>query len=78
MLGFARALGDYGVTQMVAGQMIDGTETASIHVMDALYGGAGARTRATWRSSTTVVGVALLYLANRLTRGSHLGRPWLS
>lgn len=67
MLGFARALGDYGITQMVAGSKIGGTPTASIYVMDALYGNqeAGARDMAI---ATTVLGVGLLYAANKLTR----------
>jgi molybdate transport system permease protein len=67
MLAFARALGDYGITQMVAGQLIRGTETASIHVMNALYGGdeEGARNMAL---VTTIVGVLMLYVANRFTR----------
>ena len=67
MLGFARALGDYGMTQMVAGSKIGGTPTASIYVMDALYANqeAGARDMAI---ATTVLGVGLLWAANVLTR----------
>jgi molybdate transport system permease protein len=74
MLAFARALGDYGITQMVAGQMIDGTETASIHVMNALYGGREHEAR-DMSIATTIVGVALLYFANRLVKrfsGTHV------
>lgn len=74
MLAFARALGDYGITQMVAGQMIDGTETASIHVMNALYGGREEDAR-NMAVVTTIVGVALLYLANRVLKkiaGNHV------
>lgn len=67
MLAFARSLGDYGITQMVAGQMIDGTETASIHVMNALYGGRETDAR-NMAIVTTVVGVALLYIANRVLK----------
>lgn len=70
MLAFARALGDYGITQMVAGQMIDGTETASIHVMNALYSGRETDAR-NMALITTAVGVTLLYLANRFTRRLH-------
>ncbi len=67
MLAFARALGDYGITQMVAGQMINGTETASIHVMNALYGGneVGARNMSL---VMTIVGVAMLTFSNRWLR----------
>ncbi|MBL0213236.1 MAG: molybdate ABC transporter permease subunit [Myxococcales bacterium] len=74
MLAFARALGDYGITQMVAGQMINGTETASIHVMNALYGGREEDAR-NMAIVTTVVGVGLLYVANRVLKklsGAHV------
>jgi molybdate transport system permease protein len=67
MLGFARALGDYGITQMVAGRQIDGVPTASIFVMDAYDAGHDAEARA-MAIATTIVGVVLLWLANRLTR----------
>ncbi len=74
MLAFARALGDYGITQMVAGQLINGTETASIHVMNALYGGREEDAR-NMAIVTTIVGVGLLYLANRVLKklsGAHV------
>ena len=70
MLGFARALGDYGITQMVAGSRINGTSTASIYVMDALYANREADARM-MALVTTAVGVLLLYIANRLTRQLH-------
>jgi molybdate transport system permease protein len=70
MLGFARALGDYGITQMVAGSRIDGTPTASIYVMDALYASRDDAAR-NMAVVTTIVGVGLLYVANRLTRRLH-------
>jgi molybdate transport system permease protein len=70
MLGFARALGDYGITQMVAGSRIDGTATASIYVMDALYASQDAAAR-DMALVTTLVGVGMLYIANRLTRRLH-------
>src|SRR5262249_47411949 len=66
MLAFARALGDYGITQMVAGAKIDGTAAASIYVMDALYAGRDGDAR-NMAVATTIVGVTLLYLANRIT-----------
>jgi molybdate transport system permease protein len=67
MLAFARSLGDYGITQMVAGQLIDGTETASIHVMNALYASREADAR-NMAIVTTVVGIGLLYIANRVAK----------
>ena len=70
MLGFARALGDYGITQMVAGSRIDGVPTASIYVMDAMVANREHDARM-MAIATTIVGVVLLYLANRLTRRLH-------
>jgi molybdate transport system permease protein len=66
MLGFARALGDYGATQMLAGVPIDGTPTASIYVMDKLLAG-DDRPVFAMSLATTLAGVTLLYFANRLT-----------
>jgi molybdate transport system permease protein len=70
MLGFARALGDYGITQMVAGSRINGTPTASIYVMDAMVANREHDARM-MAIATTLVGVGLLYVANRLTRRLH-------
>lgn len=73
MLGFARSLGDYGITQMVAGSKINGVPTASIYVMDALYAGEDAAVR-NMSIATTVLGVGLLVAANILTRRWLIGR----
>jgi molybdate transport system permease protein len=73
MLGFARALGDYGATMMFAGARIDGTPTGSIAVMDFLYGNHESDARQ-MGLVMTVVGVGMLYLANRLTRRMHPNR----
>ena len=75
MLGFARALGDYGITQVVAGARIDGfgitnTSPASIYTYDQFIAGHDAAARA-MAIVTTIVGVAILYVANRLTRRLH-------
>jgi molybdate transport system permease protein len=70
MLGFARALGDYGATQMLAGARIDGTPTASIFVMDQLLANRDDQVFA-MSLATTIVGVAMLYFANRLTHRLH-------
>jgi molybdate transport system permease protein len=72
MLGFARALGDYGMTQMVAGTHIDGlgvdkTSTASIYVYDQLLANRDDDARG-MAIVMTVVGIAILVVANRLTR----------
>jgi molybdate transport system permease protein len=70
MMGFARALGDYGATLMVAGAKIDGVPTASIYVMDQLLGGHDREVFA-MSAATTAFGVAMLYFVNRLTRRFH-------
>src|SRR5262245_29912692 len=72
MLGFARALGDYGMTQMVGGAQFEGiaierSPTASIYVMDAMVGGHD-REAMTMAVVTTIVGIGMLYTANRLTQ----------
>jgi molybdate transport system permease protein len=73
MLGFARALGDYGATQMVAGARLGGIPTASIFVMDELLANREDQVFA-MSLATTIVGVTLLYFANRLThRLAHRG-----
>lgn len=70
MMGFARALGDYGATLMVAGAKIGGVPTASIFVMDQLLAGRDDQVLA-MSAATTAFGVIMLYLANRLTRRFH-------
>ena len=67
MMGFARALGDYGATAMFAGARIEGTPTASIYVMEELYN-LHDQNVAGMALAMTAVGVTMLYLANRLTR----------
>lgn len=72
MLAFARALGDYGMTMMVAsskfaGIGIERSPTASIFVMDAMVDGRDGDAM-TMSIVTTVVGLVLLYTANRLTQ----------
>jgi molybdate transport system permease protein len=67
MLGFARALGDYGATLMVAGTRIDGTSTASIYIMDQMLASKDENVLV-MAAATTAFGVAMLYFANRLTR----------
>ncbi len=73
MMGFARALGDYGATLMVAGAKLDGVPTASIFVMDQLLAGHDDQVFA-MSAATTAFGVTMLYFANRLTRRFHLHR----
>lgn len=68
MMGFARALGDYGATMMFASaRPYENTPTGSIAVMDWLVANKeGDAMRMAF--VMTVVGVGMLYLANRLNR----------
>jgi molybdate transport system permease protein len=67
MLGFARALGDFGVTLMVAGNIPGQTRTASLAIFDAVLSGRDAD--ATRLSLImTAVAVAVLVVASTLTR----------
>ena len=66
-LGFARAMGDFGVTLMVAGNIPGQTRTASLAIYDALQ--AGHDTEATGLAlALTAVALAVLLLAGRLVR----------
>jgi len=68
MLGFARALGDYGATMMFASaRPHDNLPTASIAVIDYIVANHEAEARR-MAITMTVVGIVMLYLANRLTR----------
>ncbi len=76
MLGFARSLGDYGITMMVAGSRVDGVgihdaSTASIYVYGEYITPHHEHNAFTMAIAMTVVGVLLLYLANRMTRRLH-------
>jgi len=65
-LAFARALGDFGVTLMVAGNIPGRTQTVAVAIYDAVESGDGA----TARILVVVISAAalvILTLANRLT-----------
>ncbi len=67
LLGFARALGDFGVTLMVAGNIPGQTRTASLAIYDAVLAGRdGDATRLSL--IMTVLAVAVLIVASTLTR----------
>lgn len=70
MLGFARALGDFGITIMVAGSRIGDTSPASIFIYDAIQ--ANRETEANHMAIVmTLVGVGILYVVNKLSRKPH-------
>jgi molybdate transport system permease protein len=65
MLGFARALGDFGVTLMVAGNIPGETQTAALAIYDAIQG--NRETEAAGMIAVlTAVAVAVLYGVNKL------------
>ena len=67
MLAFARALGDFGITLMIAGDMPGQTQTASLYIYDQVQAGRDSRA-ALMSAILVVVAVAILYAVNRLTR----------
>jgi molybdate transport system permease protein len=72
MLAFARSLGDFGITLMVAGDIPGETQTASLALYDAIQehrDGAALGLAL----SLTAVGIAVLYTANKLA-GARDGR----
>jgi len=67
MLGFARGLGDFGVTLMIAGDIPGETQSAPLAIYDHVQ--AGREHDAAVMSIVLTVGaVAILYLVNRLAR----------
>jgi molybdate transport system permease protein len=67
MLGFARSLGDFGVTLMVAGDIPGETQTASLAIYDAIQANREGEALG-MVSVLTGVAIALLYGINKLTR----------
>ena len=67
VLGFARALGDFGATMMIAGNIPGRTRTASIAIYDAMQSGDGAEANrlALW---LTGIGFACLFALGSLSR----------
>jgi molybdate transport system permease protein len=70
MLGFARALGDFGVTLMVAGDIPGETQTASLAIYDAIQGNREAEAVG-MIAVLSAVAIATLYLVNKLTKAPH-------
>jgi molybdate transport system permease protein len=64
-LAFARSLGDFGVTLMVAGNIPGRTQTLAVAIYDAVESGDGMLAR-TLVVIVSVVALAVLTLANRL------------
>ena len=64
-LGFARALGDFGITLMVAGNIPGRTQTVSLAIYDAVEAGDGATARALVLA-VSALAVVIVWIANRL------------
>ena len=71
MLGFARALGDFGVTLLIAGNIPGETQTASLAIYDAIQ--AGREHDALGLIVVlTLTGVVPLYIATKLGKKAHV------
>jgi molybdate transport system permease protein len=70
-LGFARALGDFGATVMVAGNIPGRTQTLPVAVYDAVQAGDG---RTAQNGSLVLAGIAVVVLLG-ITQWSTLGEP---
>ncbi len=66
VLAFARALGDFGVTIMLAGNIPGRTQTVAVAIYDAVEGGNGT-VAAALAVAISAVALVILYLANRLS-----------
>jgi molybdate transport system permease protein len=65
-LAFARSLGDFGVTLMIAGNIPGRTQTVAIAIYDAVESGNGATARVLV-VIVSIIALIILSLANRLT-----------
>ncbi len=66
-LCFARSLGDFGVTIMLAGNIPNRTQTLSVAIYDAVEAGNGALAR-TLTIVVSLIAIAILTLVNRVNR----------
>jgi len=66
-LAFARALGDFGITIMIAGNIPGRTQTASVAIYDAVQAGRDNEAF-TLAVIVSLIATALLYFINRLER----------
>jgi molybdate transport system permease protein len=65
-LGFARSLGDFGVTLMVAGNIPGHTQTASLAIYDAIQAGRDTQAAAL-AAVLTAIAILALYAINKLS-----------
>ena len=67
VFAFARALGDFGVTIMIAGNIPGRTQTMAVAIFDAVESGNGQLARVLVVVISIVAGL-VLYVVNRLNR----------
>jgi molybdate transport system permease protein len=67
VLAFARSLGDFGITIMIAGNIPGRTQTVAVAIYDAVEAGNG-RVARTLVLVISLLAIAILYAANRLER----------
>jgi molybdate transport system permease protein len=72
VLAFARSLGDFGVTIMVAGNIPGRTQTVAVAIYDAVESGNGAVAR-TLVVTVSALAMFILWLANRIGPKQALG-----
>jgi len=65
VLAFARTLGDFGITIMIAGNIPGRTQTMAVAIYDAVESGNGALAR-TLVIVISVLALVILSIANRL------------
>ena len=70
MLGYARGLGDFGVTLMVAGDIPGETQTASLAIYDAIQANR-QNDAAGMIAVLSAFAIVTLYVVNKLTRKPH-------
>jgi molybdate transport system permease protein len=70
LLAFARALGDFGVTLMIAGDIPGYTQTAGLAIYDAVQAGRD-RDALGLVAVLSAVSLAVLYVGNKLTPAAH-------
>lgn len=74
MLGFAKSLGDFGVTWMLVGSVPGRTETGAIYIYNQIAAGHDDRAEA-MVIAMTVTAVLLMYAANRLATRHKRSHP---
>jgi molybdate transport system permease protein len=71
-LSFARSLGDFGITMMVAGNIPDRTQTLSVAIYDAVEAGNGTLARLLVVAISTLA-ILLVWASGSLSRYSRVG-----